>query len=204
MGKMEEKKGNVVRHIQSARQWLERAEHAVNTECAARGELDLILARAEVQLAQEKRNSTAEMPTKIIAYALRPQNLSAIALGGLAVCVLLTFNIWNNFGQGVNIPAVHSFQSKTQIEVSKANELNTSSAIAPPVQDGREISEIPRSESKSTLDNPAPSLPAKSDAQAVRSTEESVNMVQARTTSVSEQEIRVLMRTAERVLKSPN
>jgi hypothetical protein len=205
MRKTEEKKGNIVRHIQSARQWLERAEHAVNTESAARGELDLILARAEVQLAQEKRSGTAELPAKIITYALRPQNLLAISLGGLAVCVLLIFNTWNNYGQGVNMPAVHLLQSKAQIEVPAARELNTPLAIAPPGQDGRNISEMPRSENKNSFDNPAPSLPyEKSDVAVVRSTGEPAKTVQAQTTSVSEQEIRMLMRTAERVLRSPN
>lgn len=203
MRKHEEKKGHIVRHIQSARQWLERAEHAVNTERATRGELDLILAKAEVQLAQEKRSSAKEMPHQIMTYVFRPQNMFALGLGGLAVCVLLIFNMWHNFGQDAKIPAAHSLQNKTQYEVPAAMEANTPSAMVSSLEEGQENSGIPPGKNQGPSDDSASFLPAaKSNTTAVRSVSEPAAMVQPQTTPVSEQEIRMLMRTAERALKN--
>lgn len=215
MRKMEEKKGKIVRHIQSARQWLERAEHAVNSESSARGELDLILAKAEVQLAQEKRSCAAELPAKIMAYVLRPKSILTIALGGVAASMLFIPYLWMHFSQDVNMPVVHSFQTKIQLEAPAIPALYAPSEITMPHYDSLGNSQIPQGEQKEASKSPAPLLPvtkghtvvAQSTAEpvdAVQSPKTSVQTTSAQPMSVSEQEIRMLMRTAERVLKSTN
>lgn len=203
MGKIEEKKGNIVRHIQSARQWLERAEHAVNTERSARGDLDLLLARAEVQLAQEKRSADTEIPSRIMAYVLRPQNMLFIALGGMAVSILLIFNMWHNPMQGVNMYAAFAGKNKSATEFSASRDLNRPVANALPAPGKQGNEEFPGETRNETSENHAPLLhTTKSDSAVVQPVEEPVPVAaQSQPTSVSEQEIRVLMRTAERVLK---
>lgn len=203
MKKPEEKKGNIVRHIQSARQWLEHAEHAVKSERSARGDLDLILARAEVQLAQEKRSSEAEMPSRIMAFAFRPQNMLFIALGGIAVSVLLIFNMWHNSAQGVNMYAAYSGKGKASAEFSAPKDVNAPTASALPVAEKQGIEAVPGEAKNDSTENHAPLLlPSKNDAAAAQPViEPATTVAHAQPTSVSEQEIRVLMRTAERVLK---
>lgn len=200
MSKREKKNGNVIHHIQSARQWLERAEHAVNSERNTRGELDLILAKAEVQLAQEKRCRAAEVSTKIMMYLVRPQSLLTIAVGGAAVCMLLFLNGVPNFQPGVN--TVSSLRPTSRIEERAIVSTNNQLAIALPSQDRRDNSEMSRGEIKTVTDSSVSYGPAsRANAVAARPAGEPSESVQPQLASVSEQEMRMLMRTAERVLR---
>ncbi|HWR56399.1 MAG TPA: hypothetical protein VN462_07815 [Negativicutes bacterium] len=195
-----EKNGNVIRHIQSARQWLERAEHAVNSECGTRGELDLILAKAEVQLAQEKRTHAAELSSKVMAFVFRPKRLLFLAMGGLTAGMLLLFNVWPHTAA----PGVHTvpiMRPASQAGVP-AGATNNQMAIAPQSQDRRENSEMSRGEIKTATDS-SEHLPsaAATNVAITRTVSEPAATVQPQLASVSEQEMRMLMRTAERVLR---
>ena len=50
---MAELKRNTMRHLRSARQWLVKAEQSFEKDLEVRGELDLLLAKAELQHVQE-------------------------------------------------------------------------------------------------------------------------------------------------------
>jgi len=195
-----EKNGNVIRHIQSARQWLERAEHAVSSECGARGELDLILAKAEVQLAQEKRINAAKLSTKLATFVFRPNSLLVIAMGGLAACMMLVLSVSPNFAPGVNTASI--LRPASQAGSPAAGATNNQVAIVPQSQDRRENSEMSRGETKVVTDSPEhlPSVAA-SKVAATRTVSEPAAAAQPQLASVSEQEMRMLMRTAERVLR---
>lgn len=52
---MAEAKKHMNRHLRSARQWLSKAEEAFDKDHNVRGELDLLLAQAELQHAKEKK-----------------------------------------------------------------------------------------------------------------------------------------------------
>lgn len=54
---MAEAKKHMNRHLRSARQWLSKAEEAFDKDHDVRGELDLLLAQAELQHAKEKKTS---------------------------------------------------------------------------------------------------------------------------------------------------
>lgn len=197
-----EQHGNVIRHIQSARQWLERAEHAVKTQCGARGELDLILAKAEVQLAQEKRTPAKELSGRIMTFVFRPQNLLLFAVGGLAACMMLVLYVTPNFAPGAHSASLWRPASQTDSPAGEHGAINKQVAIAPPLPDRRENSDMSRGETKTVTDSfePLPS-PAATSGAVVRSVSESAATVQPQAASVSEQEMRMLMRTAERVLR---
>ena len=195
-----EKNGNVIRHIKSARQWLERAEHAVNAECGARGELDLILAQAEVRLAQEKRAQPAALSAKLMTFVFRPKNLLLLALGGLAACMMLVLSATPNFAPGFNTAS--SLQPAPQTGGPAAGTANNQAAIAPQSQDRRENSEMSRGEIKAVTYSAEP-LPSATipNAAVARTASEPAATAQPQPASVSEQEMRMLMRTAERVLR---
>lgn len=54
---MAEQKDKKTKHLRSARQWLTRAEESFDKDCEVRGELNLFLAQAELQHAQETGQS---------------------------------------------------------------------------------------------------------------------------------------------------
>lgn len=77
---MADLKGNMFRHLRSARQWLTRAEESFDKNSAIRGELDLLLAQAELQHARETSRS------RLAWYRALPLHY-AISLG-LAIAVM--------------------------------------------------------------------------------------------------------------------
>lgn len=57
---MDTSKNEVVQHIKSAKQWLEKAENSFERHSGAKGRLNLFLAEAEMQQLREKQQRSAE------------------------------------------------------------------------------------------------------------------------------------------------
>lgn len=183
-------KRHVIWHIKSARQWLERAERAFDEESPARGELDLILARAEVQHAQEKR--TFAFPVKLMMYAFRNKKTWGIALGGGVLSVLLLTYAGTYASRHMDMVTLHSVKPKTQLEIPATVILRPTSPLATSSETSKAYPEVVHEEQAKVSGNAAHSLP---------SVQNTVSYAEART-PVSEAEMRMLTRTAERVLKS--
>jgi hypothetical protein len=206
MKKMEETKRRMKRHIRSAQQWLDRAERAFDAESPTRGELDLLLARAEMQHAQEKQNGSPKLSEKSIMFISRYKKI----LGGLAGVVVVTLYLlsyaWSFNEQPAGISAAHSFQPNKQLETPAPLRINVSSSATPLADTRKIISESPNADKAGTSENEVAVItPVNSNASAVRSDTVQGSVVQTQSkTLVSEAELRMLMRTAERALKSTN
>jgi hypothetical protein len=203
MKKMEETKRRMKRHIRSAQQWLDRAERAFDAESPTRGELDLLLARAEMQHAQEKQNGSPKLSEKSIMFISRYKKI----LGGLAGVVVMLYLLsyaWTFTGQPAGISAAHSFQPNKQLEAPAPLRINVSSSATPLADTRKIISESPNADKADTSENEVAVI-VNSNTSAVRSNTVQGSVVQTQSkTLVSEAELRMLMRTAERALKSTN
>lgn len=57
---MDTSKNDVMKHVKSAKQWLEKAEGSFERHSAIKGRLNLLLAEAEMQQLREKRQRSSE------------------------------------------------------------------------------------------------------------------------------------------------
>jgi|GEM_PF-3838777 len=193
MKKQDGTKKHVMWHIKSARQWLDRAERAFDSESPTRGELDLILARAEVQHAQEKRTF----------LAFRNKNTWGLALGGGVLCALLFTYAGTFVGQHVDL-ALHAVEPKTQIEIPVKSMLTPATPMVASSENRKSYPPVVQEEQTNVLENAGHSMPSGQN-NVITETSETVRQTASSAefrTPVSESEMRMLTRTADRILKS--
>jgi hypothetical protein len=205
MKKMEESKRGTIRHIRSAQQWLDRAERAFDAESPTRGELDLILARAEMQHAQEKHSGSPILLAKSIMFISRRKKILG-GLAGVAVAALYLLSYaWTFTGQPAGISTAHSFQPNKRLETPATLPINVSSSVTPLADTRKMMAESPKIDKAGASENEVVVIPSvKSNASAVRSEPVQESVAKAQSMLVSEAELRILMRTAERALKNTN
>jgi hypothetical protein len=201
MREKDETKGKIVRHIRAARQWLDQAEQSFDTEKLVRGELDLLLARAEVQHAQERKCQAPTFLVKLAMVVLRRKKMLGFAVGGMLVVILPMLYV-STFGQRqMTISAAYSFQPKTQLEIPAVIKPQSASAIVRSADiqtiaiDAKKMEKLDEAESKAVV------APVSMNSVIPTSAKSGQDTARA---SATDEELRMLMRTAERVLKSTN
>lgn len=204
MKEMDGNKRNIIWHIKSARQWLERAEQAFDAESPTRGELDLILARAEVQHAQEKRSSPFALPSRLLVNVFRHKKILGVALGGILLGVPLISYTGSYFNQNTGIPVIHSLKPRIQLEIPATLMLRPSTPLVASSETLTASSEVLHEKqvdiSKTSAGNPT-SIQNNVYTAIPQSVQQAV--FQAETKNfVSEEEVRMLTRMADRALKN--
>lgn len=91
-------------HVKAAKKWLHAAEQSFDQENVIKGDLNLMLAQAELKHAQE-----IKPPTEVLKLVL--------SIGMLACIVMyMAFSGLNNNGQPVQAPAISPRQERNVIE----------------------------------------------------------------------------------------
>ncbi len=87
---MSEDKSRVTTHLRSAQDWLSKAERSFDEQKDIRGELNLMLAQAELKRAQEKKRG-AKRSWRYTCYRQGGALLCAIVLFGLGSLIWMTY-----------------------------------------------------------------------------------------------------------------
>ena len=161
---MAEQKSRVTTHLRSAQDWLSKAERSFDEQKDIRGELNLMLAQAELKRAQEEKRSVKRR----LRYVCYRQ-------GGALICALLLFGLGSLIWMG------HA----TEKADKAVTHVQTTQTVAPP-----SISEPHASLSTNAADKPLMPVKAKasyeeydkahrSSAATILSKEEKENLMKA-------------------------
>ena len=127
---MSEDKSRVTTHLRSAQDWLSKAEQSFDDKKDIRGELNLMLAQAELKRAQEKKRG-AKRTLRYSCYRQGGALLCAIALFGLGSL------IWMNYSAENADKTVTHMQTTETVMPTTVAITKTSSALSTD-NDGRE------------------------------------------------------------------
>jgi len=173
---MTEIKRHTSRHLKAARQWLLKAENSFGQDRDVRGELDLLLAQAELRHAQETNRSRQWR----YRYPLLKQ--------GLAFC--LAFAV-TSAGIGGAYWSLHRQPQPTILAQSVSQEGKT----APPLQ---------RAEATASAQNPSSALNGQPPVQAIVNAEPLVSIAERKTDKnvvLTPDQMQDLVRTAGKSLR---
>jgi hypothetical protein len=94
--------GDIVKRLQSARRWLEKAEHSFDRHEEVSGELNLIMAQAEMQRLKETRSS----------FFIQHQHFFKWLAAAAAVCLFVGISsVWHEVSPAAQIPPVYMPES---------------------------------------------------------------------------------------------
>lgn len=88
---MSEQKSRITTHLRSAQEWLSKAERSFDEQKDIRGQLNLMLAQAELKRVQEEKRN-AKQSTRYACYRQGGALICALALFGLASLVWTTYS----------------------------------------------------------------------------------------------------------------
>ena len=180
-------KKNIVQHLSSAKGWLTKAEEAFDKERDIRGELDLMLAQAELQHVKEVSRSkhwrhkyTAVRHGLALVCAV----VMAVGLGGV---------YWWTSKPQIVVPV--PLAEKVSLPVESKIQSNSNDRQAPPVQIVQEKSSVVRKEV-------APPVQAVTDSNVISQKKQAESFQQAETAvAISPDEMQKLVRAAGKSLR---
>jgi len=150
---MPERKDRLKNHIRAAREWLGKAEHSLDEDNKVKGNLNLMLAQAELQRAKESRSGHQHR---------------VLSLAPLAVALLLAFSGYYFTASGtptVQPPLRTAVEEHTGASLpgQAISELNTVS-VAPPVAVNEQKPIVEKAAALPSVPVAAPPEPAKINA----------------------------------------
>jgi hypothetical protein len=182
-------KNRLKRHISAAKEWLGRAEKSLDQDNEVKGDLNLMLAQAELQRAKESKDMRKKsfLPWRHIASAL--------------VAVLL---VWGGLGMmrditGLNM--VPASQPKTMVEEKPALPGTSADTVKPkPSLQNKNITEDVASQTVSAAAKSERQMP--SEIAETKAETPAVPVASKQTAAVPPVEMQKLMRTAGKTLRS--
>lgn len=187
-------KQRAVQHLAYARRWLERAEHAFGQKRDVRGELDLILAQAEIEHAKEM--GQMDRP-RFLLTALRHTAalFLAVALVGAGTWGAL---LWLH-QPAPSSPAPVDAANSSVVVAQPVNEPGRTTAASTPTAAPAAASV--QAAAPAAIPSPAAPVPARTSEPAYQPTAAHHDNAASATAAVSPQEMRQLLRTADKALR---
>lgn len=105
--------GDKIKRVRAVRQWLEKAEHSYSSHREITGEINLIMAQAEMQRLKETHKNS-----RFQRYIVRIGALGAAL--GICLCINLVWNAINVPVNETNLPVQIVINEKTPVTVSEA------------------------------------------------------------------------------------
>lgn len=119
---MADSKNHISRHLQSAKAWLDRAEDSFDKDSDVRGELNLLLAQAELQRVREvNRSGRWRWKYPVLKQGLAVSLAVLLAAGG--------FYWWDK--QSVSVEPVPMAAGERIVTIEKPTALETGRALSP-------------------------------------------------------------------------
>ena len=151
--------GDIVKRVQAVRKWLEKAEHSYSSHKEITGEINLIMAQAEMQRLNETHKNS-----KVRRWMLR------VSAMGAAFAVFLGMNaFWSLMEPKAEEPerpvqiVIHDAPSpvgeKTETAVSQGDDKSLAEAVPPSAEDIAPT-DAPSSSAPAEAPSPAPAMEA--------------------------------------------